>query len=131
MSLERIETILYGNMSFNLWSILVRLPTPLLRTSGNVYPGFQSQNGSFDCVLCHLCAMDSSDSPLVRHLLDSRWPAWQPRFSDPHTSKHIHKQLWTLNSPSKPQHHTLIQSVTAIQHVYCKIVLDFSIDTVQ
>ena len=27
------------------------------------------------CILCHLCAMDSSDSPLVRHLFISWWPA--------------------------------------------------------
>ena len=30
------------------------------------------------CLLHHLCAMNSSDSPLVRHLLTSWRPAWQP-----------------------------------------------------
>ena len=36
---------------------------------GGVCPEFQSQSGSVACVLCFLYAMDSSDSPLVRHLL--------------------------------------------------------------
>ena len=30
------------------------------------------------CLVCHLRVAESSDSPLVRHLLTSCWPAWQP-----------------------------------------------------
>ena len=35
----------------------------LFWTFGDVYPGFQSQEGSPHYVLCHLRVMDSSDSP--------------------------------------------------------------------
>ena len=35
------------------------------------------------CLLHHLCAMNSSDSPLVRHLLTSWRPAWWPSRFDP------------------------------------------------
>ena len=45
--------------------------TALFRTSGDVCPGFQSPDGSFDCVLHHMHAIDSLDSPLVQHLLIS------------------------------------------------------------
>ena len=38
-------------------------------TSGGVCPGFQRQGGSL--MLCHMHAMDSSDSPVVWHLLTS------------------------------------------------------------
>ena len=37
-------------------------------TSGDIFPGFQGKSGFIPCVL-HLNAMDSSDSPLVWHLL--------------------------------------------------------------
>ena len=47
----------------------------LIWTSGDVCLGFQSQGGSLACMPCHLHAMDSSNSPLVRHLLTSWWPA--------------------------------------------------------
>ena len=47
---------------------------PLFWTFGNLCPEFQSQGGSLLCVLCHLHAMNSSYSPLVRHLLTSRRP---------------------------------------------------------
>ena len=50
---------------------------PLFWTSGDVCPVFQSQGGSLACRLCCLHAMDSSDSPLVQHLLTSCRPAWQ------------------------------------------------------
>ena len=42
---------------------------PLLWTSGDLCPGFQRQGGSLACVWPHLYSMDSSDSPLVQHLL--------------------------------------------------------------
>ena len=32
-----------------------------------------SKGGSVGCMFCHLYAMDSSDSPLVQHLLSSWW----------------------------------------------------------
>ena len=35
----------------------------LFCTSDDLYPGFQSQGGSLPCLLPHLCAIDSSDSP--------------------------------------------------------------------
>ena len=46
---------------------------PLFWTSGDVSPGFQSQGGSLTCVLLRLHTMNSSDSPLLRHLLTSCW----------------------------------------------------------
>ena len=47
-------------------------------TSGDLCSGLQSQDGSLTCMLCQLCTMNSSDSLLVWHLLNSWWPAWQP-----------------------------------------------------
>ena len=49
-------------------------------TSGDVWPVFQSQGGFLVCVLCHLRAMDSSDSPLVWHLLTFSRPATEVYF---------------------------------------------------
>ena len=60
--------------------------TPLFWTSGDVCPGFlsiQTRVDSLIRVLHRLHAMDSSDSPLVQHLLTSLWPAWQPSHFDP------------------------------------------------
>ena len=51
---------------------------PVFCTSGDVCPRFQSQGRSFAWVLCCLHIMDSSDSHLVRHLLTTWQPAWQP-----------------------------------------------------
>ena len=39
--------------------------------------GFKARMDSLVCILCHLHETDSSDSPLVRHLLTSWQPAWQ------------------------------------------------------
>ena len=47
-------------------------------TSGDVCSMFQSQCGTIACVLHHLHAMWSPDSPLARHLLGSWWPAAKP-----------------------------------------------------
>ena len=47
-------------------------------TSGDVCSMFQSQCGTIACVLHHLHAMWSPDSPLARHLLSSWWPAAKP-----------------------------------------------------
>ena len=40
--------------------------------------GFKARVDTFACMLCCLCAMESSDSHLVWHLLTSWQPAWQP-----------------------------------------------------
>ena len=40
-------------------------------------PVFQHQSGSITCKLRHLHAVDSSDSPLVQHLLTSWQPPWR------------------------------------------------------
>ena len=49
----------------------------------------------FNCVLCHLHAMDSSDSSLVRHKLTSWQPAWQP---SPFWPTYLHTCLRTIDS---------------------------------
>ena len=38
-------------------------------------PGFESQGGFLTCMLPHLDAINSSDLPLLQHLLTFRWPA--------------------------------------------------------
>ena len=60
------------------WVLFVGPLIPLFWTSGDICPGFQSLGGSLACMLCHLHAMNSWDSPLVWHLLTSWQPAWQP-----------------------------------------------------
>ena len=52
--------------SFNISPLI-----SLFWTSGDFSLGFQSQCGSLTCVLCCLLIMDSSHSPLVRHLQTS------------------------------------------------------------
>ena len=47
--------------------------------------GFKARVDHLTCMLSHLCAIESSDSPLVQHPLAYWWPAWQPIHSDPHT----------------------------------------------
>ena len=44
---------------------------PLFWTSGDICLGYQTQGGSLACVLCCLLIIDSSYSPLVRHLQTS------------------------------------------------------------
>ena len=39
--------------------------------------GFKAIVNSLICILCCLCTTDSSDSPMVRHLLTSWWSVWQ------------------------------------------------------
>ena len=53
----------WGHQSF-LWGT----DTPVV---GDVYRGFQSQDGSPARLPCHPLAIDSPDSPLVQHLLTS------------------------------------------------------------
>ena len=65
--------------------LFVGLSAPLFWTFGDVYPGFQSHGGCLTCVFCHLHTVDSSDSPLVRHLLTSLQPAMQRILFYPHT----------------------------------------------
>ena len=52
-------------------------------TSGNTALSFKACVVPFTYVLCHLSAKNSLDSPLVRHLLISWHPAWQPSQFDP------------------------------------------------
>ena len=42
------------------------------------FPWVSKPGGPLACMLSHLRVMNSWDSPLVRHLLTSWWPAWQP-----------------------------------------------------
>ena len=42
---------------------------PLFWTSADICLEFQSQGGSLACMLSHLHAMDSSDSPVVRYVM--------------------------------------------------------------
>ena len=58
---------------------------PLLLTSGDICPGFESQGGSSVAYFVARITMDSSDSPLVQHLLTFWWPALQLSHFDPHT----------------------------------------------
>ena len=60
------------NIFWRTFFLFVGLLMPLLWTSGNVCPGFQSQGVSLTYVLCCLCAMESPDLRLVQHLLTSR-----------------------------------------------------------
>ena len=46
--------------------------------------GFKARVDPLACMLC-CCAMKSSDSLLVQHLLTCWWQAWQPIHSHPHT----------------------------------------------
>ena len=76
-----LQILVASLFSLNFWRTLVlfvRPIIPLFWTSSAVCLGFQSQGGSLTCVLCCVCAMNSSDSPLVRHLLIFWWPELQP-----------------------------------------------------
>ena len=74
---------------------------PLFWTSGYVCSELQSQGGTLVCVLHCPCEMDSSDLPLVWHLLTSWWPAWWPSrgFLDPRTCTCNKKHWWGSNQP--------------------------------
>ena len=76
----------FGEHGSFLWGPLI----PLFWISGDICPGFHTQCGSVDplaCLLCHSHATESSDSPLVQHLLISWQPVWLPNSSHPHTCK--------------------------------------------
>ena len=62
---------------------------PLFLSSGDVCPGFQSQGAPPHLHVCHPHATESSDSPLVWHLLKSWQPALQLSHSHPHTCKQV------------------------------------------
>ena len=62
---------------------------PLFLSSGDVCPGFQSQGALPHLHVCHPHATESSDSPLVWHLLKSWQPALQLSHSHPHTCKQV------------------------------------------
>ena len=67
----RLLTRLFLKFFWRTQVHFVGAPIPLFWTSGDVSPGSQSQGGSLTCALLHLHTMDSSDSPLMRHLLTS------------------------------------------------------------
>ena len=72
---------LFKKMFWRTWVIFVEPLMTLVWSSGDVSLGFQSCGGYLSCVLCCLCAMDTSDSPLVQHLLTSwcqhgNWVIW-------------------------------------------------------
>ena len=96
--LQRINNVTFlenkfgGHQSF-LWSHWYRLDFGLW--TGDVCPEFQNQVGFFALIFPYVHAMDSSDSPLVRYLLTSWQPAWQPSLFDPLTCKCI--SLLNLN----------------------------------
>ena len=92
---------------------------PLYWTSGDVCPGFQSQDVSIACMLSHLHAMDSSDSPLVQPLLTSSWPARQPSLFNPYTCRHVHKHSWS----SKPRPSVICIFLIACKHSFCNTFL--------
>ena len=59
-----------------MWSLVL-----LFWTSGDICPRFESQGGSLTYVHCCLCALDSSDSVMVWHLLTScNWAFWYTYF---------------------------------------------------
>ena len=70
-----------------------------VRTSGDICLGFQSQGGSLACARYHLYAIDSSDSPLVKHLTSCQ-PACQSVVSiyKLATYTNLHDQLKLLSS---------------------------------
>ena len=69
----------------NLWRALVIFCGATDTPGLDICPGFQSQRGSLTSMLCHMGAMDSSDSPPVWHLLAFWWPVWQSSPFDPIT----------------------------------------------
>ena len=60
----------------------------------NIWPEFQIQGWSIARFLFHLPAIDSSDAPLVWHLLASWWSTWQLKFFDQCTCKHLYNHWW-------------------------------------
>ena len=68
--LDRNYIVLLKKISRSL-VIFVGPLIPLFWTFGAVCPEFQTRMDPLSSVLCYLHAIDSSDSPLVRHLLTS------------------------------------------------------------
>ena len=66
-----------SRQSFFFLELLCRAQVLILwfSSSGDVYPGFQSQGGSLACLLSHLHTIDSSISPLLWHLLTASMAA--------------------------------------------------------
>ena len=72
----------------NFWRTSVYFAGPLIPLfwiPGDIFPGFKARVDARACTPCHLHATDSSDSPLVWHLLTSQWLVWQLSHFDPHT----------------------------------------------
>ena len=60
-----VSNIKFSCFFFKIWRIPSLFVGPLIPL---LWTGFQSEGEFLTCVLTCLCAMDSSDSPLVRHL---------------------------------------------------------------
>ena len=79
---HRYVSIRFDNLSFLVCFLILEDPFvgPLLYlfwTSGDVCLGFQARVDPHACMLHRLHATESSDSPLVWHLLTSWQPAWR------------------------------------------------------
>ena len=57
---------------------------------------FQARVESLACMFSCMYAVNSSGSPLVRHLLTAQWSAWQLSLFDPHTYLRASFCHWTL-----------------------------------
>ena len=68
--------------------------------------GFKNRVDPFTCILCCLCAPNSSHSPLLRHLLTSWCPAWQSSRFDPRTCTHS-PTWWDLRILDLCQHYII------------------------
>ena len=66
--------LISGGLQFFLWDHW----HPCLGLLGTSALGFRARVDLFACMFWHMHPIDSSDSPLVRHLLTSCRSAWQP-----------------------------------------------------
>ena len=101
-TMVKCKLVWLGQISRTKFSnfLFVRPLVPLIWTSGEVCLGSQSQGTSLPCMLHHLHAMDSSNSPLVLHLLTSWQQAWQLSLFDLRTCAHT--SIGTQNSTKDP-----------------------------
>ena len=74
---------------------------------GQWYRCFRARMDRFTYVLYLMYAMDSSDSPLVWHLLTPGRPAWQLSFFDPDTCTWVYKHWWDSHLGQSVRHSVL------------------------
>ena len=67
-------------------------------------PWISKPEGSVAYMFPHLCAMGSSDSHMVQHLLTCWWPVWQLSLFYPCTCTHAYKHWWDSNLRSSVWH---------------------------